>query len=130
MASKTVQPQSKDKSFFALHVALRVIIGLLFVLSGFEKLIEPHQNFLYVVQGYDLFDKPLDMFVVRILPWFELLLGIFVVLGLWLSESLKGLWVMTACFIIVVAQAVLRKLPITDCGCFGGLMVVPLTTIT
>jgi hypothetical protein len=32
-------------------------------------------------------------------------------------------------FILIVGQALLRKLPIDECGCFGGLISLPLSVV-
>lgn len=110
-------------------VIARVLIGLLFIASGFEKLIGSYQNFLYVVQGYDLFGVFLENIIARTLPWIELFLGAFLLLGFWTRVSLKALMVLTIMFIFVVSQAIARGLPITECGCFGEFISVPLYVI-
>lgn len=110
-------------------VVLRILIGGLFVVSGFEKLVSPYQNFLYVVQSYRVFPPFLEELVARFLPWGEFLLGIFVVLGLWLTVTLRALWVLVTVFLLVVGQAIIRKLELTECGCFGSLVSFPLHAV-
>lgn len=63
------------------------------------------------------------------MPWLELFVGIFLVLGLWLPWTLKAAMGLFLGFILVVAQALIRHLPITKCGCFGELISVPLPVI-
>ena len=106
-------------------VIVRIFIGLLFVVSSSEKLIGPYQNFLYVVQNYQLLPGFLENVVARIFPWIELFVGVFLVLGLWLKAVLRATLVLLMIFIVVVAQALLRHLDITECGCFGGLVSIP-----
>lgn len=110
-------------------VFLRVLIGIFFAFSGFEKLMQPVENFQYVVESYKMLNHTLSLVVALIMPWVELLLGVFVVLGLWLKTSLKLLCLMTAGFIVVVAQAILRSLPIDECGCFGESISLPLHVV-
>ena len=110
-------------------VLIRTFIGLIFVLSGTEKLLGPYQNFLYVIQGYDIVPAPWDEWAARFFPWIELMLGVFMILGLWTIWALRGLLVSTAVFLFVVGQAVWRNLPIEKCGCFGELVSIPLSTI-
>ncbi len=107
-------------------VVLRIMLGLLFVISGGQKLLSHYQNFLYVIQSYDLVHFPLDMWVAKTMPWAELILGLFVIAGLWTRVSLTGLWVLSTTFIFVLTQALIRHLPIESCGCFGGMFAVPL----
>ena len=110
-------------------ILIRILIGLIFVVSGGEKLLSPYQNFLYVIQAYEIVPSPWDEWVARIFPWMEFFWGIFTVVGLWTIWSLRGLLLSTSCFLFVVGQALWRNLPIEKCGCFGGLVSIPLPTI-
>jgi len=84
-----------------------------------------YQNFLYVVQGYDLGNPFLEKLTAWVVPWVELFLGAFLVLGLWLPLVLRLTWVLTIAFITVVTQAIIRELPLEECGCFGQLLSIP-----
>ena len=108
---------------------LRILVGMVFVVSGAEKLIWPYQNFLYVIENYHILPGFLEMLTARTFPWIELFLGIFMVLGLWLDFTLRGVLVMAAVFIMVVSQAIVRQLPVSECGCFGQLISLPLKKI-
>ena len=110
-------------------VLTRIFIGLIFVVSGTEKSLSHYQNFLYVIQGYDVIPAPWDEWAARFFPWIELLLGIFTILGLWTIWALRGMLVSTTMFVFVVGQALWRNLPIEKCGCFGELVSIPLPTI-
>ena len=103
----------------------RVLIGLLFIFSGFQKLIGPYQNFLYVIQGYQVFNSQLEEIIARYFPWIEFFLGVFLFLGLWLSVVLRGVIVFFVSFIFILSQALLRKLPVGECGCFGEKFSLP-----
>ena len=105
------------------------MIGLIFVVSGAEKLIWPYQNFLYVIQGYQLVPPGLDEAVAQVFPWIEFLVGLFMVLGFWLHWTLRGVLVMVMTFILIVSQALIRKLPMDECGCFGELISFPLPVV-
>lgn len=111
------------------YLFLRLALGSLFVVSGFEKLIGPYQNFLYVIQNYDLLPPFAEELTARIFPWIEFFLGIFLVLGLWLPWVLRGIMGMLLIFISVVGQALIRKLPVDECGCFGDLISFPLPVV-
>ena len=99
---------------------LRVLIGGILLVSGFNKIIYPYQNFLYVVQAYQLLPSWGETLIVVIVPWLEFLVGLFAVLGLWTPRVLKGVLVFFGIFIVVVGQALLRGLPLDHCGCFGS----------
>lgn len=100
-------------------VIIRLLIGSLLLASGIQKAISPYQNFLYVIQGYQMLPSQLEMATAIILPWIELIVGLFMVLGLWLPWALKATGLLFAMFIVVVGQALLRGLPLDQCGCFG-----------
>ena len=117
----------RPSSIFFL--AVRFFIGLLLIVTGTEKLLSPYQNFLYVVQGYQFLPSAGEEVVARIFPWIELFVGLFLVLGLWLEVALRGAAVLFLIFIIIVGQALIRKLPISECGCFGQLLSFPLPVI-
>ena len=101
---------------------LRIVIGGIFAFSGFMKLIHPYQNFLAVIQSYDILSVSAAQILAKGLPWIELVFGVFLVLGLWTRFSLYINLLMNLTFVGVLSQCVLRKLPIGDCGCFGGVI--------
>ena len=74
---------------------------------------------MYALQGFEIFPSWLEKGVALTVPWGELLVGLFLVLGLWINLSLKGALLFFGCFIVIVGQALLRHLPIDQCGCFG-----------
>ncbi len=104
-------------------------MGFVLTLVGFQKLIEPYQNFLYAVQSYELFGPFLEQVIARTMPWCEVFLGVFLVLGLWLNWVLRAYVVLFSTFITVVSQAMLRGLPIENCGCFGESLSFSLPTM-
>ncbi len=113
-------------------VLLRILIGLFFLIVGGQKLTGAHQNFLYVVQGYELFPDRfsfLESWAAFIVPWIELFGGVFLLLGLWLKRTLQVFLILAVSFIIVVGQAMIRGLPLEECGCFGEWFSVPLRGI-
>lgn len=112
-----------------IYVLIRIVLGCLFAVSGFEKIISPSQNFFYIVQTYDIFNGLFDRVIVWGVPWIEFLTGVFLLLGLWLKISLKALFVLISGFLFVVGQALTRRLPVDECGCFGGLFSFPLSVV-
>ena len=109
-----------------MFVCVRVLIGCLFIFSGYQKLLQPYTNFFYVLQGYEILPQPLDKMLAIGLPWLEYLIGIFMVLGLRLKASLKTLWFFFIIFILSIGQAIIRNLPLEECGCFGEGFSLPL----
>ncbi len=104
---------------------LRLLIGLVFLVSGAEKIMGHYQNFLYIIQAYEVLPGWAEELTARFFPWIELFTGIFLVLGLWVPWALRSALLMFAGFIVIVGQALLRGLPLEQCGCFGELIHVP-----
>ncbi len=110
-------------------VIARILLGTIFIVSGIEKLLSPYQNFLYVIQNYEVIGPPWDEITAKFFPWLEFLSGLFCFLGLWLRQALTGALVLLTVFIGVVGQALIRQLPIVECGCFGSLFSIPLEAV-
>jgi len=98
---------------------LRILIGSIFLVSSMGKLLTPYQNFLYVIQAYQLLPSQGEILTAQIFPWLEFIVGVFVLLGLWTPGALKGAGALFGIFVVVVGQALIRKLPLESCGCFG-----------
>ncbi len=105
----------KNKS----RVILQVLLGVVFLVSGFQKLTTPYQNFAAVIEKFEILRGSSISVLAQTLPWAEFILGVFFILGLWENLAFWGLWVMNTVFIGVLVSALTRKLPIESCGCFG-----------
>ncbi|MBF0594223.1 MAG: DoxX family membrane protein [Candidatus Omnitrophica bacterium] len=109
-----------------MFVVIRCVLGLLFVISGGEKLLSPTENFLYVIDSYQMLPRPLEQAVAVVFPWLEVMTGVFILSGLWLRQALATLLLISASLMVIVGQAIVRKLPLDNCGCFGELIHLPL----
>ena len=109
-------------NFFFL---IRLLIGLIFVVSGFQKVSTPYQNFLFIIQQYEIVSDSVAIATARVLPWIELIVGVFLILGFWLREVATAAAIMFVMFIVVVSQALLRGIDLSECGCFGELVSMP-----
>jgi len=105
-----------------MWVLFRILIGGIFLVSSLGKLLSPYQNFLYVIQAYQVLPSWGEILVAQIFPWIELIVGVFVFLGLWTPWALRGALALFGIFVAVVGQALIRHLPLENCGCFGGLI--------
>ena len=102
-----------------MYTILRIVIGSVFLVSGLGKLLSPYQNFLYVLQAYQVLPSWAEVLVAQVFPWIELFVGAFVLLGLWTPWALRGALVLFGFFVVLLGQALLRGLPLESCGCFG-----------
>jgi hypothetical protein len=98
----------------------RVILGGIFIVSGYQKLMEGSAVFAAVIRGYEIVGGPIAEGMAAGLPWVELVLGVFLVLGLWRRTAILGLWAFNMAFIAALLSAIVRKIPLENCGCFGN----------
>ena len=109
-----------------LRLVLRAALGSAFVVSGFQKLISPAENFAAVIEKFEIIQGPAAIFLSHVLPWGELVAGACLLVGLWIPLSLAALWLMNTVFIGVLGSALIRKLPLEQCGCFGKNLSIPI----
>ncbi len=106
-----------DGSMNALVALLRVALGLLLLVTGALKVGHP-ADLAAAIAGFRLLPGSVVAPLAIVLPYFELLLGAYLVIGL-LTRA--AAWIACAQFVTyagVIASAVLRHIP-ANCGCFG-----------
>ena len=109
----------KNKIFVFFAVLTRIFLGAVFVVSGFTKLIKPASSFFSVVESYQILKGRPAQAAANVMPWLEYVFGVFLILGLWVRQTTLLLWAMNLLFIAVLSSALIRKLPLESCGCFG-----------
>lgn len=98
-----------------INIIARLLLGLVFLFFGIEKISNPN-SFAVEILNYGFFPLFSVNIIAIILPWVEVLVGIFILLGIRLkSSSLLGGFLMLF-FIISVAIAMMKGLDIS-CGC-------------
>lgn len=100
-----------------LTILLRLLLGGAFVFAGVLKIIDP-AKFAQDVTNYRLVPDQLVNLVAILLPWLEVVAGLFVLTGVWLRAATLVLTALTALFLVVILSALARGLNI-ECGCFG-----------
>ncbi|MBI4261088.1 MAG: DoxX family membrane protein [Actinobacteria bacterium] len=101
-----------------IHLAARAGVGGVYLAAGLSKAFD-RQGMILAVDSYDVLPEALVRPVAAALPWVEIALGAFLLLGLFLRASALLTALLTAAFIAGMAQARARGLSI-DGGCFGG----------
>jgi len=102
----------------ALALACRLGVGGVFVWAGAAKSLG-RQDTILAVDAYRMLPRGLVTPVATALPWIEIAVGVFLLSGLFLRFAGVGSALLTLGFVVALAQAKARGLPI-DCGCFGG----------
>src|ERR1022692_2408564 len=86
-------------------LGLRVILGAVFIYGGYVKLREPWALFAMGIDSYHLvpfrFVEPLA----RTLPWFEVVVGLLLIVGLWLRVSSAAVSLMLIVFMTAMLHA-------------------------
>lgn len=101
-----------------LLFAFRIILGLFFVFSSIDKMIDP-ESFAVNIENYRFFPILIINIIAISLPWIELVVGLLLVLGVSVKENSFIINCLLIFFNIVVVIALIRGLDI-DCGCFGS----------
>lgn len=98
---------------------LRVVPGVVLAASGYLKAVRPSAEFAATLESYWIFPSFLIFPMARIMPWVELVVGLALIVGFLTRPSALVSAGLFAAFVAVLAQALFRKLPMADCGCFG-----------
>lgn len=97
----------------------RIVLGGVFLVAGASKVLDPGA-LAASIRSYEL---PLPEWFVSLsahaLPLLEVLLGLYLLAGLFTRLSARATNGLMVVFILALVQGALRGLQI-DCGCFGG----------
>jgi uncharacterized membrane protein YphA (DoxX/SURF4 family) len=96
----------------------RLGLAAVWLVSGSIKAADPDQTWV-AVRAYDVLSSVGVNVVAAALPWFELALGVLLLVGLRTRLAAAVSAGLLLVFVAAVSQAWARGLSI-DCGCFGG----------
>jgi uncharacterized membrane protein YphA (DoxX/SURF4 family) len=100
-----------------LVLAVRVLLGALFVVAGASKV--GHADvFAAEIAGFRLLPAAVIAPIAIALPFLEMLLGVYLILGLFTRTAAWIAVALFAVFDLAIASAVVRGMTIS-CGCFG-----------
>ena len=111
-----------------LHWISRIFLAAIFIYAGYTKVQAPIQ-FAAAIEMYQILPPGAVLWVVKTLPWFEIVLGVLLILGLKIRYSAATAASILAVFVVVMAVTYARGIE-ADCGCFGiGEPISPLTLL-
>ncbi len=95
----------------------RLILGGVLLVAGGLKVTDPYAS-ATSVRAYQVLPVPIANFLGFVLPFIEVGLGIFLIIGIWVKfVSVLGAALMLV-FVVAIGQAWARGISL-DCGCFG-----------
>jgi len=112
--------KDNTRAIKAAGLLARLLVGGLFIYAGAVKLFAPPEEFAYAIGTYQVTGPALTLRAAYIIPWLELYAGLLLTPGIFTRFSAFLCGAMLAFFELLLAQAWLRGLPITSCGCFGS----------
>lgn len=98
----------------------RLLAGGVLIYAGFLKASAPAEEFAYAIETYKIVPAGLALFAALTVPWIEIYLGMFLAAGVFTRYSALSVGAVFLGFEGLLLQAIIRKLPVTSCGCFGS----------
>jgi uncharacterized membrane protein YphA (DoxX/SURF4 family) len=95
----------------------RLVLGFVFVVASIDKIADPNA-FAVSIGSYKLVGQSVAMMVATVLPWIELICGLFLMFGIMLRGSSALVLIMLAVFVAGIISGIARGLDIS-CGCFS-----------
>lgn len=100
-----------------LVLILRIVLGAIFIVAGGSKV--GHADvFAAQIAGFRLLAPAVIAPIAIALPFLEILLGIYLILGLFTRTAAWAAVILLGIFDLAIASAVVRGMTVS-CGCFG-----------
>jgi len=99
-----------------LTVRVQIALGLFFVVAALPKLVDP-PSFAHMIYNYRIVPGAFVNLMALAMPWFELLAGLALILGIWTRTSAALVGALLLVFIGAISLNLARANAI-DCGCF------------
>jgi cobalt-zinc-cadmium efflux system protein len=100
-----------------LALAARLVLSGVFIYASLDKIQHP-AAFAEAVFNYKILPSQLVNLMALILPWLELILGVLLLAGIWLSGAMLGVNLLLITFLGAMIFNVARGINIS-CGCFS-----------
>ena len=101
-----------------ITLLFRLILGGVLLVAGGLKVGNPQKSAM-AVRAYEILPIDIANFLGYVLPWFEIAVGLLLILGVAVKVNALLGGITMLIFILAISQAWARGLSI-DCGCFGG----------
>ena len=119
-AAATTESSPPAGGFAPVALVLRVCLGCWFVYSGgYKVFVSGLDRFVYDVSNYKLVGPPLDAVAAYAVPWFEVAVGLCLMLGILRKGAILTLAGLVCVFAFCIGWAWFHQLDIS-CGCHGS----------
>lgn len=102
----------------AIYILARLALAAVFLWAAIAKLRDPWMLFAIEIDNMHVIPSATVEFVARTVPWFELVLGLMLAVGVWARYVAPVTTVFIATLFGIVVTLYLRGFQ-GDCGCFG-----------
>ena len=117
MERKRITFRMKYLSNPKLVLFLRIFLGVIFIYASIDKIVDPIK-FSDLIDNYHITPVKLNNLAALVIPWIELVVGVFLVLGIYIRGSSVIVIVLLLWFIFILSQALARGINV-NCGCFN-----------
>ncbi len=119
--NSTLKPSEKKKRVWnrktLFFVCARVLLGGIFVIASLDKISNPGA-FAEIIHNYQILPDAFINLTAIILPWLELLLGLFLIIGIWLPGAAILSTILLVVFWGFLLLNLFRGVDVY-CGCFS-----------
>jgi putative oxidoreductase len=102
-----------------LFFIFRILVGGVFVIASIDKIAYP-EEFVKIVVSYQITPSEIAQAFSYILPWAELILGIFLLVGLYTKKVSFIVSILLFIFILALLSQVIQGTK-ENCGCFTNI---------
>jgi uncharacterized membrane protein YphA (DoxX/SURF4 family) len=99
-----------------VQLAIRLLLGLMFVYASLDKIADPAAFARIVYQWQTVGPVPSNLVAVT-LPWIELAAGLLLIVGAWKREAAAVVAVMLIVFVAAAVGVLVRGIDVDNCGC-------------
>ena len=99
-------------------LVLRLVLGAVFLYAAWTKLRQSYLIFAMSIDAYQLLPEWAVLVVARALPWFELAVGVLLLIGYGLRFAAIAASALLVMFFALMLRSYVKGQGI-DCGCFG-----------
>jgi uncharacterized membrane protein YphA (DoxX/SURF4 family) len=99
-----------------LQLALRLLLGGLFLYASLDKIADP-PAFARIVYQWQVLGAVPSNLVAVILPWLEALAGVLLLAGIWRREAALVVALLLVVFMAAAGSVMARGIDVENCGC-------------